>query len=449
VIWKNNLFYSIVTALLLCINFSIGQGVLLKSEIVSSFELDPINLEIGAKGVSSKLPFSKSLKLYCPRPAKQGNIQACTSFSLSYGAMTILSAIESKQTNNSNITKEAFSPFFGYLISKPVNICEPIDIGLVANSIKKLGNLKVDDYNFDYNCNSLVNSSYFELSAKYRIKNVFRLYSKNQDSPSDPTIHIKTSLVKENPVVVVLNLDLNKFSSLNSYNYLYIPPTEKSELKGHAVTIIAYHDQDSTFEILNSYGTEWGNKGFFTIKYTDLAKICTYAITIALRKHNDFIAELSFEKGPSQSARKPVYIKLDPTNLKHIFTATADTVYPVLQYYSAKSYVWAYVVNKTSVMELTSSKDQHSTYLDFIRKDAVEFEKGDLLVIIVSKSDLSKTYFPILYKTAKPENIFKRLNIKPENYKTSLSNVIKLSTIEMEEEKKGSTKILCTIIKFI
>jgi Papain family cysteine protease/Domain of unknown function (DUF4384) len=43
------------------------------------------------------------------------------------------------------------------------------------------------------------------------------------------------------------------------------------DLPGHAVTIIGYDDNKygGSFEIMNSWGTEWGNSGFMWIRYGD------------------------------------------------------------------------------------------------------------------------------------------------------------------------------------
>ena len=61
----------------------------------------------------------------------------------------------------------------------------------------------------------------------------------------------------------------------------WIPTAEEtnysiSQLGGpHNVVIIGFDDSKygGAFEIMNSYGTEWGNGGFFWISYADFMKV--------------------------------------------------------------------------------------------------------------------------------------------------------------------------------
>jgi C1A family cysteine protease len=47
-------------------------------------------------------------------------------------------------------------------------------------------------------------------------------------------------------------------------------PTERS-LGGHAVLAVGYDDEERRFIVRNSWGTDWGQKGYFTIPYEYLA----------------------------------------------------------------------------------------------------------------------------------------------------------------------------------
>ena len=63
---------------------------------------------------------------------------------------------------------------------------------------------------------------------------------------------------------------------------------------GHAVTIIGFNDNKygGCFEIMNSWGSEYGDNGFMWIKYDDLASIIYAACMI----ENYSITENSFSK---------------------------------------------------------------------------------------------------------------------------------------------------------
>ena len=65
------------------------------------------------------------------------------------------------------------------------------------------------------------------------------------------------------------------FEGLNTTSYTYSPLTASgalvkgvSLLGGHANTIIGYDDTKAAFLVQNSWGTSWGNKGFYYLPYS-------------------------------------------------------------------------------------------------------------------------------------------------------------------------------------
>ena len=49
-----------------------------------------------------------------------------------------------------------------------------------------------------------------------------------------------------------------------------MPSIDESQLGGHAVTAIGYDDNTKRFTVRNSWGTKWGQNGYFTIPYAYL-----------------------------------------------------------------------------------------------------------------------------------------------------------------------------------
>jgi len=50
-----------------------------------------------------------------------------------------------------------------------------------------------------------------------------------------------------------------------------LPGSGEKVLGGHAVLAVGYSDRTERFIVRNSWGTEWGKKGYFTIPYAYLA----------------------------------------------------------------------------------------------------------------------------------------------------------------------------------
>jgi C1A family cysteine protease len=49
---------------------------------------------------------------------------------------------------------------------------------------------------------------------------------------------------------------------------LSLPTPSEHAIGGHAVMAVGYNDIDCTFEVRNSWGTSWGNGGYFTMPYS-------------------------------------------------------------------------------------------------------------------------------------------------------------------------------------
>ena len=60
-------------------------------------------------------------------------------------------------------------------------------------------------------------------------------------------------------------------SSISSSSGLWEPKSYEDRLGGHALTIVGYDDYKfgGSFRVVNSWGREWGDNGYFWIKYSD------------------------------------------------------------------------------------------------------------------------------------------------------------------------------------
>lgn len=82
-------------------------------------------------------------------------------------------------------------------------------------------------------------------------------------------------------------------------------------MEGHAVTIVGYDDtvEGGSFQILNSYGSEWGDNGFFWMTYQDYMKSASQAYILAKDDwgtwlHSEPFTSGSFYRGKSEGDDK-------------------------------------------------------------------------------------------------------------------------------------------------
>ena len=89
----------------------------------------------------------------------------------------------------------------------------------------------------------------------------------NYGSVSATVSAIKDALVNYGPLVTTFSVYAD-FFSYNGGIYSYTSGTYQG---GHAVLIIGYDDVNQCFIVKNSWGTGWGEAGFFRIAYSQLA----------------------------------------------------------------------------------------------------------------------------------------------------------------------------------
>jgi hypothetical protein len=229
------------------------------------------------RGIYDALPSQSSLKAYCPTPGNQNPYGTCVGWATSYGARTILWAKQHNITETAIITQNAFSPDFVYRSIVPQdkdNSCEAgTQIHLALQFLKHYGDVFKKD--FFTACPSAVPTDLLDTADTYKIKDFATLFN----YLSDDTIKIKAtkkSLAEGNPVTIGMLIP----PSLHTlYDELWSPTEELKEHQGgHALCVIGYDDNKygGAFEVMNSWGTNWGKGGFFWVKYNDFARWTAY-----------------------------------------------------------------------------------------------------------------------------------------------------------------------------
>ena len=60
--------------------------------------------------------------------------------------------------------------------------------------------------------------------------------------------------------------------------------TTGKKLGGHAILLVGYNDAESYFIVKNSWGTGWGEDGFFRIAYSEMNTVINFGLsTIAYK----------------------------------------------------------------------------------------------------------------------------------------------------------------------
>ena len=228
----------------------------------------------------TQLPSSASLKKYAPIPGSQGQYGTCTGWASAYAARTISWAVRNNLTDMQDITNQAFSPSFIYAqvrSNDDTNCQKGAVTSKTVEVLKNVGAVFLTD--LPYQCNPNI-APFLRQAKEYAIKDFQRLTAYTGINSQEDFNNIKRALAEKKPVLVSIKCyqsfgDKVWNGRLDNYE------------GGHAMCMIGYDDNfnngDGTFgavELMNSWGTWWGNGGFIYVKYQDLPKILNYAVSL-------------------------------------------------------------------------------------------------------------------------------------------------------------------------
>jgi Papain family cysteine protease/Domain of unknown function (DUF4384) len=225
------------------------------------------------------LPASASMRAFCPIPQDQGSSGTCTAWSTSYASRTILYS-QRKKLSPTEINTNAFSPSYVYNQIRLTNDCSyGAYISDALDLLKSQGCITYKEFGFE--CSRNVTDKEKKKAKDFMIRDYKRLFVYDGTARAVIT-PIKKSLSENKPVVISMRC----FGSLEKAKDVWNPPANASTdtNKGfHAMTVIGYDDTKfgGAFELMNSWGAEWGNNGFVWIRYTDFQKNCMEAYEIS------------------------------------------------------------------------------------------------------------------------------------------------------------------------
>ncbi|MDX1902793.1 MAG: C1 family peptidase [Thermonemataceae bacterium] len=224
--------------------------------------------------IYQNLPKSHSLKNYCPIPKNQGEYGTCVAWTSAYYARSIMLA-QKYHWKKEEINQKAGSPFFVYENIKAYNDRDCQDgAGLIIalESLKQQGT--VPFHTFYKPCGDFIDESLRKQSDSYKIGEYRRLFVSNAKDKISP---LKKSIAEGKPVVIGLQCFFDSF--IQAKDSIWQPAqNELDKLNaddgGHALTVLGYNDEMQAFEVVNSWGDAWANKGFIWIPYEYFSQIC-------------------------------------------------------------------------------------------------------------------------------------------------------------------------------
>jgi hypothetical protein len=214
------------------------------------------------------LPASVSLQRYAPQRLHQGQQGSCVGWASSYAARTILYARATGQDPN----RAAFSP--SYLYNQiALSGCQGAYMRDAMETMRQGGVLPLQQYPYsERSCSEQPDRSEQSAAQQFRIKGYNRLTTGANNYEPDINA-IRQHLAQGAPVVIGMQVGGTFMHEMRGQSVWR--PTRRDYsgygFSGHAMCVIGYDDnkEGGAFQIMNSWGQDWGSNGIAWVKYPD------------------------------------------------------------------------------------------------------------------------------------------------------------------------------------
>jgi hypothetical protein len=267
-----------------------GCGNMLSTEGSSTFStggrLDPAQYAkaevyegLTEDDIRNPLPGFISLARYAPPRLNQGSQGSCVAWSAAYSAHTILTSASTGQAPQ----QVAYSP--AYLYNQiALQGCQGSYLERAMTAMSRKGSVPFNSFPYDENnCSRPVPTSLDGVAAQNRIHGFNRLTG--GESVQNLSIRgIKEHLSKGAPVVIGMMVGGTFMEGMMGKKVW--EPTQRDYSQagfgGHAMTVIGYDDRlaGGAFQIMNSWGPEWGENGIGWVRYGDFKEFTREAYGI-------------------------------------------------------------------------------------------------------------------------------------------------------------------------
>ena len=231
-------------------------------------------------GLKTALPAFVSLEAYCPEVRHQGDIYSCVGWAVGYGALSIQRAIYNQCTDRNLITRQAHSAVF--LFNQVTTDCQKgARLSDAMAFLKEKGDCLAREFDLDVNdCDKLPAPDVAQRAKRFAIADYLTLFE-----PSEPyqtkVEQVKTALANKKAVVVGLQVRKN-FYQLQQARFWWPDLGNTTPAGGHALVVVGYDDRAGAFRLFNSWGPNWGERGYIWIKYEHFAQHAKYGYVLQL-----------------------------------------------------------------------------------------------------------------------------------------------------------------------
>ena len=215
------------------------------------------------------LPPYYSLLRHAPNAGNQLNLETSSGWASAYYGATILLAKQKNWLDRKFITHQSFSPVFNYSLATGSFDCAVYGgLSEVLHNMKTVGLVKFTELMAF--CPQQLENSVVELAGQHKYFD-YRDITFTGNTINQKIQSIKQSIYNDNPVVTEFRASPSFFTASEFWS----PKEHFSEdFPLHSICIIGYDDvtHGGAFQIINSWGRNWGTEGHTWILYEELVE---------------------------------------------------------------------------------------------------------------------------------------------------------------------------------
>ena len=224
--------------------------------------------ELDETNPKNALPEAVSLLRFAPERLNQGQQGSCVAWSSAYAAQTILTSAATGTDPNSI----RFSPSYLYNQIR-LDGCQGSYLQRAMEAMSRNGGVPLAQYPYDENdCERMPGTGDIQAGRENRIHGFTRLTSGDNINAISVRA-IKEHLAKDAPVVIGMMVGQSFMQPMMGQDLWRPQGGDASQMGmgGHAMCVIGYDDTKygGAFQIMNSWGNEWGKNGVGWVRYAD------------------------------------------------------------------------------------------------------------------------------------------------------------------------------------
>ncbi|MCI5080428.1 MAG: DUF4384 domain-containing protein [Saprospiraceae bacterium] len=402
----------------------------------------------------NSLPSRVSLDKYIPQRLHQGRQGSCVGWASAYAGRTILEARASGRDPNT----VAFSP--SYLYNQiHLDNCQGAYMRNAMETMKKNGALPFSAFRYDdRTCSNYPSGSDIQQGRQFTIKGFNRLSKSGSNYKTDLTA-IKQHIAQGAPVVIGMMVGGTFMQDMIGKKVW--KPTQRDYSQrgysGHAMCVIGYNDafNGGSFQVMNSWGEDWGEDGIFWVSYRDFDHFTREAYGLypmgSSEKYDDNKLGVQFGLFDTSTKNQIALKKAGDISFQTVKPIRKGDKFKILVENSIECYIYVFGQETDgSSYVLFPYTEKHSPYCGitgtrlFPKDYSMKLDdigKKDYIAVVVSKKELNYDQLNKAISSSRASGYAEKLKQALGNERITSLDFKTGSTVAFEAETNGKNVV--------